>query len=344
MDTSRSLKRRRPFDKETVSKTLSRPFKSPLRTRSTQHEENLGDHQSSELILPNGAGDPQSSINYEVGLCGFIHGVSHRGSHQPEIGLSDGLILIGDLFLISIQDSTKPQSSSISAFVSVARDDHSTASLSSSRHGRSILSITSRPFLGKSPPAAVSDGLSRASRVPRDPDVAELQQHQQQLQRCLATLRAELDMVKQAIRIEGIASTTISPTGPTNEKSSRDEELEVLITKWRNASQNAADELFTFASEKVRAMGGVATWKDKMKASRGVSGTWNDDSEERDPQYSVDQRDFDYQTSRNQTISKIRNSESAEEHHELSEVSYRMTHAFFPFLFSYLLPPMRISP
>lgn len=253
--------------------------------------------------------------------------------------LLDGSILIGDLLLISTQDSTKPQSSSISAVASVAGDerpldDHSThnsdtASLTSSHHGRSILSIKSCPFVGKAPPAAVSGGLPRVSRIPRDRVLTELQQHQQQLQARLFSVRAELDTVNQALRIEGTTSTTISQTGAANEKPSRDEELEVLIAKWRSVSQNAADELFASASEKVRAMGGVAAWKDKMRTNRGESTTWYEDYEKHDPPYPVDQRDFDYQTTRNQTISKIQHRERAEEHHEQNEVSYRMAYVFF---------------
>lgn len=48
----------------------------------------------------------------------------------------------------------------------------------------------------------------------------------------------------------------------------RDEELEALILKWRAASQDAAEELFASARDKVFRMGGVRAWKESAKKSR----------------------------------------------------------------------------
>jgi SEL1 protein len=69
----------------------------------------------------------------------------------------------------------------------------------------------------------------------------------------LSSLRAELDTTQQALRIES---------------SSRDEELEALILKWRAASQDVAEELFASARDKVFRMGGVRAWKERAKKSR----------------------------------------------------------------------------
>ncbi|KAJ9235182.1 hypothetical protein DTO166G5_4731 [Paecilomyces variotii] len=86
-----------------------------------------------------------------------------------------------------------------------------------------------------------------------DPAVSALQKQHTALQARLSALRAELDTTQQALRIES---------------SSRDEELEALILKWRAASQDAAEELFASARDKVFRMGGVRAWKERAKKSR----------------------------------------------------------------------------
>ncbi|KAL2845742.1 hypothetical protein BJY01DRAFT_213986 [Aspergillus pseudoustus] len=84
-----------------------------------------------------------------------------------------------------------------------------------------------------------------------DPEIQGLQKEQRALQSRLATLRSELDTVQQALRIES---------------SSRDEELEDLINKWKKVSQDAAEEVFTGAQERISRMGGVKGWREKMNS------------------------------------------------------------------------------
>ncbi|PTU22993.1 hypothetical protein P175DRAFT_0454203 [Aspergillus ochraceoroseus IBT 24754] len=83
-----------------------------------------------------------------------------------------------------------------------------------------------------------------------DPAVLNLQKQQRVLQSRLAALRSELETVQQALQIES---------------SNRDDELEALIVKWRRVSQNAADEVFTGAQERVSRMGGIKAWRERMK-------------------------------------------------------------------------------
>lgn len=88
-------------------------------------------------------------------------------------------------------------------------------------------------------------------RVPlTDPELVDLQKQQRSLQSRLSTLRNELDNAKQALRIE---------------TSNKDAELEALIIKWRLISQEAADEVFEGARERVRMMGGMAAWRERSK-------------------------------------------------------------------------------
>lgn len=93
--------------------------------------------------------------------------------------------------------------------------------------------------------------LAAPKRSPlSDPEILDLQKQQRSLQSRLPTLRAELDTVRQALRIES---------------SSQDAELEGLIIKWRLVSQEAADEVFAGAQERVARMGGMAAWRDRSK-------------------------------------------------------------------------------
>jgi hypothetical protein len=83
-----------------------------------------------------------------------------------------------------------------------------------------------------------------------DPELLRLQKQERALQSRLAALREELNVAKQALRIES---------------SSKETELEGLITKWRHASQQAADEVFADAQERVTQMGGLAAWRERSK-------------------------------------------------------------------------------
>ncbi|KAH0444272.1 hypothetical protein CcaCcLH18_00497 [Colletotrichum camelliae] len=60
------------------------------------------------------------------------------------------------------------------------------------------------------------------------------------------------EIIRQAERIRGGRSGTGSET---------DEELVVLIAKWRAASRQAAEEVFEASKERVQSMGGMKAWK-----------------------------------------------------------------------------------
>lgn len=86
-----------------------------------------------------------------------------------------------------------------------------------------------------------------------DPGLLNLQKQERALQTRLAALREELNVAKQALRIES---------------SSKDTELEGLIAKWRHASQEAADEVFAGAQERVTRMGGLTAWRERSKRDK----------------------------------------------------------------------------
>ncbi|KAF7177933.1 hypothetical protein CNMCM7691_006419 [Aspergillus felis] len=81
--------------------------------------------------------------------------------------------------------------------------------------------------------------------------ISELQKEQRALQSRLSALRSELDTVQQALRIES---------------STKDAELEALILKWKTVSQEAAEEVFEGARERVSRMGGMKAWRERMQS------------------------------------------------------------------------------
>ncbi|GFF69758.1 swi5-dependent recombination DNA repair protein 1 [Aspergillus udagawae] len=126
-------------------------------------------------------------------------------------------------------------------------------------------SISSKPTsLTSSSPASPFPSLQNRKRKPTtnqmtllkksllvDPVISELQKEQRALQSRLSALRSELDTVQQALRIES---------------STKDAELETLILKWKTVSQEAAEEVFEGAQERVARMGGMKAWRERMQS------------------------------------------------------------------------------
>ncbi|KAJ5578489.1 uncharacterized protein N7459_007453 [Penicillium hispanicum] len=106
------------------------------------------------------------------------------------------------------------------------------------------------PTVHRHKPVARSS-LSIPSRSPlSDPELLDLQKQERSLQLRMCKLRAEVDTARQALQIES---------------SARDGELEGLIMKWRLVSQEAADEVFAGAQERVARMGGMSAWRERSK-------------------------------------------------------------------------------
>lgn len=77
-------------------------------------------------------------------------------------------------------------------------------------------------------------------------------------------LRSEIQILSQA---QALASST------------KDEDLQVLIDKWRAASRAAAEELFGTTRDRVNRMGGVGAWKEREREASERTMKW--DLEER---------------------------------------------------------------
>ncbi|KAF3041706.1 hypothetical protein E8E12_006252 [Didymella heteroderae] len=85
------------------------------------------------------------------------------------------------------------------------------------------------------------------------------------LTRELMQLRNEIQILTQA---EALATST------------KDEDLQALIERWRTASRAAAEELFGSTRDRVNRMGGVGAWKEREKEAKERTMKW--DLEERE--------------------------------------------------------------
>ncbi|RMJ25896.1 hypothetical protein PHISP_03230 [Aspergillus sp. HF37] len=105
---------------------------------------------------------------------------------------------------------------------------------------------------------------ARANVQPTDPTHHALQTQHRTLQARLAALRSDLDTAAQAQRIEASAKAS---------------ELQTLVAKWRAVAQDAAEEVFVGASERVGRMGGMEGYKERVRESKAAAARW--DEEER---------------------------------------------------------------
>lgn len=209
-----------------AASTLSRPFKSPLRT-PLQKREN-GDEKDESLA------DTKTTNNQTI-----------RSSDEVKGQTTE------------VQSSTKSGDSSTTK---LAVDDDNNSKVQSQPHSQSPHTIANNRNR-KLPIYSQQRFASYSSKS--DPELSALQKQHSALQSRLFALRSELDTAQQALRIES---------------SNKDKELEALIAKWRAVSQEAADELFASARERVLRMGGVAAWRERENRRREMERWYDADS------------------------------------------------------------------
>jgi hypothetical protein len=145
--------------------------------------------------------------------------------------------------------------------------DNETAKVDTKPHHRSApaspickLSSSTTSPVRRRPPTTLSSPLRRT----KDPQFIALQKQHSALLLRLTTLRSQLDTAQQALKIVS------SPT---------DTELESLISKWKAASREAAEEVFRGARDRVNRMGGVGSWRER---SRRKPQSWDEEESEVD--------------------------------------------------------------
>ncbi|EXJ70688.1 uncharacterized protein A1O5_05678 [Cladophialophora psammophila CBS 110553] len=96
-----------------------------------------------------------------------------------------------------------------------------------------------------------ASGLRSSSRLTAvDPESRDLQKQHTALSFRLNQLRQSLEIAEEALQIEA---------------SKQDDELRALIARWRTVAQDAAEELFADAKERIDRMGGVAHWRRQLE-------------------------------------------------------------------------------
>lgn len=99
-------------------------------------------------------------------------------------------------------------------------------------------------------PSLLTPSRTEGKKAPSKPSIA----------RETMQLRNELQMLKQA---QTLATST------------KDDDLVVLIDRWRSASRAAAEELFGTTRDRVNRMGGVGAWKEREKESKDRQLKWD---------------------------------------------------------------------
>ncbi|OAP64522.1 hypothetical protein AYL99_00494 [Fonsecaea erecta] len=96
--------------------------------------------------------------------------------------------------------------------------------------------------------------------TPAELGLRDLQKQHTALSIQLTQLRQSLQTAEEALQVEG---------------SKQDVELQTLISRWRTIAQEAAEELFADAKERIDRMGGVTQWRRQLQED---SRPWKDDN------------------------------------------------------------------
>lgn len=166
--------------------------------------------------------------------------------------------------LFSSSTSAKLPSKSESPYVPTATNVILTPQSSPMRHKAPHLVATPSPAL-------------LSSSVRKDPEYAAAVAKSAVLNSDLRSLQQDIDTIIQATQLL---------------KSGQDDRLELLVDKWRSASQGAADDVYARVRERVQRMGGVQAWRqgerDRMK-------DWGADEEAESAQLVRDEDYEEYQ-------------------------------------------------
>ena len=119
------------------------------------------------------------------------------------------------------------------------------------------------------------------NKATSDRDVVTAQKKQRSLEQTLRNVRADIDTLEQALRIERRRQQQqVKHCGEAGDSKDIDENssgpklqsggarLESLIAKWRDVSRQAAEEIFEGARERISRMGGVSAWREREREKK----------------------------------------------------------------------------
>ncbi|KAK3330097.1 hypothetical protein B0H66DRAFT_597646 [Apodospora peruviana] len=108
-----------------------------------------------------------------------------------------------------------------------------------------------------------------------DDPLTQLRKSQRVTTARMRDMKLQLNMIREARRIEQQQQRSSSPTKQINA------DLRDLIEKWKLASRQAADDLFELIKGRVDGMGGAKAWRETRKRQRGYSYDDNNDNARR---------------------------------------------------------------
>ncbi|ERF70871.1 hypothetical protein EPUS_02393 [Endocarpon pusillum Z07020] len=186
--------------------------------------------------------------------------------------LNDGASALSKPFKSPLKAATRP-------FEDGERDGEKAVDTNNGQEQKKDLTATIHSSHLDAHPTTASTGKS----TPTDPSTDHLKEdsilHVLEKQHSdlifqLNRLGQNLDTAQQALKIAS---------------SSADTELENVITKWKLASREAAEEVFRGAKDRVNGMGGVGAWRER---SRKKPEGWDDENLQADLRYmSEEQRE-----------------------------------------------------
>ncbi|KAI9837068.1 MAG: hypothetical protein M1819_000717 [Sarea resinae] len=231
MSSTPASKRRRIED---ASRTLSKPFKSPLKTPGAtgSKTQKLSTIDETEKVAGDDEGHGHESVVNEA------KSASRAEGRRPPISTNTPTRFHNPSH--NRTSSTLPTGTAAAKIPLKASQSRSSP-------------LRSHPLLTGSKAEQPSSSPKRT----QDPQMSALRQRQSERSAELSALESETDTLARALAIHTTGS---------------DRDLEALIDKWKGVSRAAAEELFVGVRARVEGMGGVRGWREMEARKRDPFG------------------------------------------------------------------------
>jgi Swi5-dependent recombination DNA repair protein 1 len=133
----------------------------------------------------------------------------------------------------------------------------------------------------------------------QDPEIVQAQQAIKNLEAKIRVLRSQNGILSQAVQITTIPATSSQPssgsaTSTSHSSTSTQPRLIRLSQKWKKASQQAAEEVFSSFSQNIKDNGGYTTYlQNQRQNTTSASAFFNDEDDTKDATNEEDWRDED---------------------------------------------------
>ncbi|KAI5284893.1 hypothetical protein KEM54_000978 [Ascosphaera aggregata] len=221
---------------EHAQSTLTRPFKSPLKTSSLHATSSVKDDSQLSQNQKRGRYDGQGvEGSGNTNDPPIEKGNRRMKPNQNPIAITPDKKRVSSPGFVTHSISSSPLlAPSLARRVAGVHRGTSSNTSTSSQQSLSPMRRLLSPM--KQPPYLATN-----------PRLVTLQRQHSNILRSLSSARNTLNLLQQATRIE---------------KQKQDEQLKDLTNHWRQVAQRAAEEVFTGAKERIDRMGGVKAWRE----------------------------------------------------------------------------------